>query len=178
MVDLKIEKEYPSDRAKNAARIPRNVIRDTALREGDPVLIQGTKRTVSVIKPLDIVDPDDSVRLDSYTRWNAGAELGDIVSLESVELKPAELVSIEIADSKGNRDEEITNELVGRVVMKNDIVPISTTEEPFVHAQLIDSSEDLVQVTIDKAQPDECLIITEETQITISPAEDEERQNR
>ncbi|GAA0258965.1 hypothetical protein GCM10009000_089840 [Halobacterium noricense] len=61
--------------------------------------------------------------------------------------------------------------------MTNDIVPISTTEGPFMRAQLTDSSEDLVQVTVDKAHPDECLIITEETHINSSPTEDENREN-
>lgn len=115
------------------------------------MLIRGAKLTVSMVKRLDIVDPDDSVRLDSYTRWNAGVELGDTVSLESVEPKPAEYVTVRVADSSGDITEELTGELVGRVVMMNDMVPISTIEGPFVQARLTDSSEDLVQVTIDKA---------------------------
>ncbi len=89
-VKLQVANARAEESGGGIARIPRNVMAELGVTEGDVIQISGKKHTVSrVMVPYAEDEGLAVIRLDGLQRANAGAGAGDHVVLERVEARPA-----------------------------------------------------------------------------------------
>lgn len=89
-VKLQVANARAEESGGGFARIPRSVMAELALSEGDAVQISGKRQTVSrVMAPYDEDEGLAVIRLDGLQRANAGANAGDQVILTRVEMRAA-----------------------------------------------------------------------------------------
>lgn len=89
-VKLQVANARAEESGGGIARIPRDVMTELGVTEGDVIQISGKKHTVSrVMAPYAEDEGLAVIRLDGLQRANAGAGAGDHVVLERVEARPA-----------------------------------------------------------------------------------------
>jgi transitional endoplasmic reticulum ATPase len=100
-VSLRVAEAKSRDVGRGIARIDSNVSSEIGLSAGDVVEIHGKKKTVAIYWPGYQEDVDKGIiRIDGYTRNNAGAGIDEKVSLKKVEAKKAKKVRISKTDSR------------------------------------------------------------------------------
>jgi transitional endoplasmic reticulum ATPase len=125
-VKLRVAEASQDDAYKGIARIDYDTMKSLGLRRGDVVLIKGAKETVAIIDrayPADV--GEEIIRIDGIIRKNAKTGVGEMVSLEKVEVKEAKKISIAPVQENivVQGDPEIFRRgLLGRAVTKGDIV--------------------------------------------------------
>ncbi|MCC2603447.1 CDC48 family AAA ATPase [Sphingopyxis yananensis] len=93
-VKLQVASARAEESGGGIARIPRDVMAELGVTEGDVIQISGKKLTVSrVMAPYAEDEGLAVIRLDGLQRANAGAGAGDHVVLERVEARPAARVT-------------------------------------------------------------------------------------
>ena len=94
-VELKVAEARSNDVGRGIARIDPRVIEELGLTSGDVIQIIGKKKTVAIVWPG---YPEDAglriIRIDGYTRKNAGVGIDDKVKIRKVEAKPANVVKL------------------------------------------------------------------------------------
>src|SRR5256886_11647966 len=98
---LRVAEAKPADAGRGIVRIDPEVMKILELKEGDIVLIEGTKSTAAGVRrgyPEDANRGD--IRMDGMQRRNAGVGIDDKVGLRKALARPAE-----------KRSEEHTSEL-------------------------------------------------------------------
>ncbi|MHC1626091.1 MAG: CDC48 family AAA ATPase [Methanoculleaceae archaeon] len=163
---LKVDSAYPEDQGKGKARLDPDTMLQLRLSPGDLVYIEGKRRTVAKVWRAMVNDwHHGKVRIDSYTRENAGTSIGDRVKVSPVEeVKPAARVVLAPPEDlpKGipiNYNAALT-QLIDFPVMKNDTVPIQAGL-PFMQPQLVPFKAVMVE-------PEDAVIITKNTTLEIS----------
>ncbi len=122
--------EIPSNAQRDIGmgivRIDTQILHQLGLREGDVCKIEGKRKTgVIVLRPY----PSDAglkiIRMDGYTRRNAGTGIGEKVILRPAELHEAKKITVAPADKNmklSMQGSEIKGFVAGRIVTKGDIV--------------------------------------------------------
>ncbi|MBW6451185.1 MAG: CDC48 family AAA ATPase [DPANN group archaeon] len=111
-------------------RFDTKILRELNIREGDPVSIEGKKLTGAIAVrayPSD-VGLSNIIRMDGYTRRNAGTGIGEQVTVKPLVLKEAKKITIAPAEHNIPQVpiEHIKRLFMGRIVIKGDIiVPIN-----------------------------------------------------
>lgn len=170
-IQLKVTKAYPTDSAKGIARIDPNLIQKLQISVGDIILLEGNKTTAAKVWGADRQDwKKDSIRIDGFTRQNAGAGLGQNIKVTTV--KPLGATRIVLAPIEGQviQIEGEVNDLVKRQIMKRpvmegDLIPIiSTTASPILGHMNTGQTIPLIAV---KVEPEGVVIIKEQTEIEL-----------
>ncbi len=127
------------DVGKGIARIDPDVMDELELENGDVILIEGRKSTV--VRAIQSKPQDRGlriIRLDNFTRQNAGVKIGDRVFVEKVDIRPAIMVKLAPAAKYYTQTGRaaanyIRNKLLYRPLLEGDIVPvqIATQMLPF-----------------------------------------------
>ena len=117
------------DVGKGVARLSEQTFRNLGLEPGDPIEIDGKKRTAAVAIPLGNEDEGlDIIRLDGLQRANAGVGSGDRVGVRPVQPTVARRVTVAPAQQNvrlsGNPD-ALKKTLAGRPLMAGDLVSTS-----------------------------------------------------
>ncbi len=123
--------EMPSNAQRDIGmgivRLDTQILHRLGMREGDVCEIEGKRRTGAIVlRPY----PSDAglkiIRMDGYTRRNAGTGIGEMVILRKAEIKEAKTVSVAPADKEMENikiaPSQAKNVLIGRVVTKGDLV--------------------------------------------------------
>jgi len=170
-IQLKVTKAYPTDSAKGIARIDPNLIQKLQISVGDIILLEGKKTTAAKVWRADRQDwKKDSIRIDGFTRQNAGAGLGDSIKVTTVQplgatrivLAPPEGQVIQI---RGEANELVKRMIMKRPVMEGDIIPIiSTTTNPILGHMNTGQTIPLIAV---KVEPEGVVIVKEQTEIEL-----------
>ncbi len=134
-VELRVEDVEQSDLAMGIARIDQTTMKDLQVVEEDVVLIVGSKKTVAkvhVTRPED--DGKKIIRIDAFTRRNAGTIIGKNVVVSKAEVSNAKII---VLSSKGIQlaiDDFLVkflkNSLLGRPLMKENIVEVRVLANP------------------------------------------------
>jgi len=163
---LKVDSAYPEDQGKGKARLDPDTMLRLRLSPGDLVAIEGKRRTVAKVWRAMVNDwHHGKVRIDSFTRANAGTSIGDRVRISSLEEEtPATRVVLAPPEDLPQQVPLNYNTVVSRLVdfpvVVNDTVPIQAGL-PFMQPQLVPFKA----VTV---EPENAVIITKNTLIEFS----------
>ncbi|MDD2471238.1 MAG: AAA family ATPase, partial [Methanocorpusculum sp.] len=131
-ITLKVDSAYPEDQGNGKARLDPDAMQALDVRAGDLVKITG--KTPTIAKVWRSLENDwnlEKIRIDKYTRANAGVNPGDCVTVEKVaEQIPATSVTLippgDLSPSFPSEDDEYLISLINFPVSKDDILPIKT----------------------------------------------------
>src|SRR3989344_1731775 len=189
-VKLKVVEALQDDAYKGIARIDTEIMRQLGLRRGDVILIKGGKETVAIVDrayPADIGEL--IIRIDGIIRRNAKTGIGELVSVSKAEIKEAKKINI-APSQKGimiqAHPESLKNGLLGRAVVKGDIVVLGGTARRRDIMSEMDLFDDIfaeafsgiggfgfsgfsqIKFLIVNTTPNQPCVITENTEIILS----------
>ncbi len=123
---IQVANARPEDSGRGIARLPRGVMAELGLAEGDVVEIAGKRTTASrVVHSYEEDEGLDVLRLDGLQRANAGVGSGDYVSVSKAESRVAQRVVLAPAQENlrlhGNPD-GLKRVFAGRPVVAGDVV--------------------------------------------------------
>jgi Cell division protein 48 (CDC48), N-terminal domain. len=85
-VFLKVDSAYPDDQGRGKARLDPDTMLQLRLSPGNLVVIEGKRTTIAKVWRSQINDWHQmKVRVDNYTRQNAGISIGDRVKVYPVD---------------------------------------------------------------------------------------------
>ena len=163
---LKVDSAYPEDQGAGKVRLDPDTMLQLRLSPGNIVVLEGKRRTVAKVWRSMVSDwHQGKVRVDNFTRANAGVSIGDRVRIQPVEdeieakkvvLAPPEDMPRQIPINY----QGAANRLIDFPVVKNDSVPIHAGL-PFMQPQLVAFKAVVVE-------PEQAVIITRNTQVEFS----------
>lgn len=187
-VKLKVVEALPDDAYKGIARIDAETMKALGVSRGDIVIIKGSRETVAIVDrayPSDV--GEGLIRIDGIIRRNAKTGIGETVVLSKADVKEAKKVVIAPAQQGIHIQAEgefFKRGLLGRAVLKGDIVVMGGVQQ---RRDLMSDTFDLFDIfseafennilpsfttarfIIASTQPAQPCIITENTELTLSP---------
>jgi transitional endoplasmic reticulum ATPase len=166
-IHLKVDSAYPGDQGGGKARLDPETMLFLKISPGDIVAIEGKRRTVVKVWRALLEDWNQhKVRIDNFTRINAGVSIGDTIKISTLkeEIEAKRVVLAPPEDLPKNipiaNNPHVLNNLVDFPVVKNDSVPIMIGL-PFIQPQIV--SYKVVDI-----EPEQAVIITKNTIIEFS----------
>ena len=166
-VQLRVDSAYPGDQGGGKARLDPETMLLLKISPGDLVAIEGKRRTVAKVWRALVEDWNQrKIRIDNFTRLNAGVSIGDTVRVvkiaDEVEAKRVVLAPPEDLPKKIPiaNNPHVVNGLIDFPIAKNDSVPIMLGL-PFIQPQI-------VAFKVVEIEPEEAVIITKNTSIEFS----------
>jgi len=164
---LKVDSAYPGDQGGGKARLDPETMLFLKISPGDIVVVEGKRRTVAKVWRSLVEDwNQNKIRIDNFTRMNAGVSIGDTVKVSRVqdEVEAKRVVLAPPEDLPRNVPINITphivNSLIDFPVVKNDLIPLSSGL-PFLQTQF-------VPFKVVEIEPEQAVIITKNTHIEFS----------
>ena len=126
-VSLRVAESQSRDVGRGIARIDPKVSSEIGLSAGDVVEIHGKKKTVAIYWPGYQEDYGKGIiRIDGYTRSNAGAGIDEKVDVKKVDAREAKKITI--APTEPLRimggEEYLKQILENRVISRGDLIPL------------------------------------------------------
>jgi transitional endoplasmic reticulum ATPase len=166
-VQLRVDSAYPGDQGGGKARLDPETMLALKISPGDLVAIEGKRRTVAKVWRALVEDWNQrKIRVDNFTRQNAGVSIGDTVKVvkiaDEIEAKRVVLAPPEDLPKKIPiaNNPHVVNSLIDFPVVKNDTIPI-VLGLPFIQPQI-------VGFKVIEVEPEEAVIITKNTSIEFS----------
>lgn len=166
-VQLRVDSAYPGDQGGGKARLDPETMLLLKISPGDLVAIEGKRRTVAKVWRALVEDWNQrKIRIDNFTRLNAGVSIGDAVKVvkiaDEVEAKRVVLAPPEDLPKKIPiaNNPHVVNGLIDFPIAKNDSVPIMLGL-PFIQPQI-------VAFKVVDIEPEEAVIITKNTTVEFS----------
>jgi transitional endoplasmic reticulum ATPase len=166
-VQLRVDSAYPGDQGGGKARLDPETMLLLKISPGDLVAIEGKRRTVAKVWRALVEDWNQrKIRIDNFTRLNAGVSIGDTVKVvkivDEIEAKRVVLAPPEDLPKKIPiaNNPHVVNGLIDFPVVKNDSIPIMLGM-PFIQPQI-------VAFKVVEVEPEEAVIITKNTSIEFS----------
>jgi transitional endoplasmic reticulum ATPase len=164
---LKVDSAYPGDQGGGKARLDPETMLYLKISPGDIVAVEGKRRTVAKVWRSLVEDwNQNKVRIDNFTRTNAGVSIGDTVRISPVkdEIEAKRAVLAPPVDLPRNipvaNNPNVLNALIDFPVVKNDSVPIMIGL-PFLQPQIV--SYKVVDI-----EPEQAVIISKNTEVVFS----------
>jgi len=124
-VTLTVRAAEKRDAGRGVARLSEAARRELGILSGDTVVIEGTHVTAAKFWPADADQDDGTVRVDADTRTNAGAKVGDLVTVTAREINDAKSVTLAPPEAMGS----VPSSVVERAVRRDlDGRPVSVGE--------------------------------------------------
>lgn len=170
-----VEKVYPTDDyGKGIIPLTAEVMEMLDLTAGEPVEIEGERKTVARVWRANILDgsTDDTVRIDTFIRYNAKVTVGDKVTIRKARVVPAKKITVAPLEEErltlsAEIEDKIRYSLRERYLVKEDIVPVrkdmlglNDVSQPEMKKQTVEFM--VTQVTPSKSM----VVITDETQVS------------
>jgi transitional endoplasmic reticulum ATPase len=196
-IQLKVVEALQDDAYKGIARIDSEIMKELEIRRGDVIIIKGNRETVAIADrsyPADV--GEGIIRIDGILRKNAKTAIGDIVSIAKAEIKEAKKIVIAPAQKgimvQGDPD-NLRRGLLGRAITKGDIVVLGGTQRrrDVMSEEFGGDMDDIfgnlgdilggmgfggfgggvtqIKFMIVSTNPNQPVIITENTEVTLSP---------
>jgi len=166
-VQLRVDSAYPGDQGGGKARLDPETMLALKISPGDLVAIEGKRKTVAKVWRSLVEDWNQKkVRIDNFTRLNAGASINDTVRVakiaDEIEARRVVLAPPEDLPKKIPiaNNPHVVNGLIDFPVVKNDTVPVMLGL-PFIQPQI-------VGFKVVEIEPEEAVIITKNTAIEFS----------
>jgi transitional endoplasmic reticulum ATPase len=166
-VQLRVDSAYPGDQGGGKARLDPETMLALKISPGDLVTIEGKRKTVAKVWRSLVEDWNQKkIRIDNFTRLNAGVSINDTVRVakiaDEIEAKRVVLAPPEDLPKKIPiaNNPHVVNGLIDFPVVKNDTVPVMLGL-PFIQPQI-------VGFKVVDIEPEEAVIITKNTAIEFS----------
>jgi len=166
-VQLRVDSAYPGDQGGGKARLDPETMLTLKISPGDLVAIEGKRRTVAKVWRSLVEDWNQrKIRIDNFTRQNAGVSIGDNVKVARIanEIEARQVVLAPPEDLPKKipiaNNPHVVNSLIDFPVVKNDTIPIMLGL-PFIQPQI-------VGFKVVEVDPEEAVIITKNTTIEFS----------
>ena len=165
-VQLRVDQAYPGDQGSGKARLDPETMLHLKISPGDLVTIEGKRRTVAKVWRSLVEDwNQQKLRIDNFTRTNAGVGIGDNVIVAKIE-NEIEAKRVVLAPPEGlpknlplSKNPHVLNSLIDLPVVKNDTIPVPLglpIQPQFVAFKVVD------------IEPEDAVIITKNTAIEFS----------
>jgi transitional endoplasmic reticulum ATPase len=143
-VTLTVKGAEKRDAGRGVARLPESARRSLGVLSGDTVVIEGDRPTVAKVWPAS--GGDGTIRIDADTRANAGANVGDTVTVRPVSVDEADTVLVELpVNVDDDLLDAVTSDLRDRPLQVGESLRL---ERPGVRATVVETSpEGTVRVT-------------------------------
>lgn len=155
---FEVAEVQPDDAGKKKALIDPEGMKTEGIEKGDLVVIEGDSRTVAVAEPGYSHDRKTGIiRIDGNTRRNAGAGIGDKVTLEKTEVREAEQVTLTPTGSMriNGGENYLKRALQNKPLMKGDRFRVRLISSP-------------VSFAVTGTHPDSPVVVTSRTEVSIS----------
>jgi transitional endoplasmic reticulum ATPase len=134
-VELKVEDVDRNDLAKGMARIDRASMELLQVSLDDIIEITGRRRTAVTVHPAPPTDEGGGIiRIDAYTRRNAGTSIGSLVEVCMAEVHNAVAVTLAPIGMRLNVDNDfelyLKNKLFERPVNRRDAIQVIMLGQP------------------------------------------------
>ena len=162
-VSLKVDTAYPADQGLGRARLDPGIMQEIGVSPGDIVTVTGTRTTVAKVWRSQPGDwNQEKIRIDKYTRLNAGAENGERVTVAKVaeEIKASVITIVPPADlpEPFMKEENFDlSALINHAVVAGDVLPIPT----FL------LGNPLIEFQVQKIEPENACLIAHDTEYDV-----------
>ena len=186
---LKVMEALQEEVYKGIVRIDSETMHLIDVRPGDIVEIEGNRITVGTIDRAYPTDVGQAViRMDGILRRNARTGIGETVKVRKSEIKEAKSIVLAPAQEgimiQANNPQLLKQSLLGRAVVKGDIIALGGTRRRRKPAAIDPSFEEIINAfeesfgsfnlsnikfIVADTNPKQGVIISENTQIAINP---------
>lgn len=192
IIKLRVVEALQDDAYKGIVRIDPDLMRKMGLDRGDIISISGSRKTYSIVDrayPADM--GEEIIRMDGIARKNCKTGIGEQVEIKKARIKEAKKITIAPAQ-KGimvqGDPEGMKRGLLGKPVIKGDIIVLGGTQrrkdimsDDFLGADIGELFNQMgfgggmpggltqIRFAIVSTNPNQPVIITENTEITLSP---------
>jgi transitional endoplasmic reticulum ATPase len=158
-ISLRVGDAKQRDVARGIARIDQKTMEKLNVSAGDVIEILGKRRTSAIAWPAYSEDQGrDIIRVDGFTRKNAGISINEYVVVTKAEVKDALSIVLAPIDMRLNVDEDFTNFVKNRLMERTFIEGDTTLVMMLGHP---------VQFTVMKTRPHGILRLTYDTKLQI-----------
>ncbi len=158
-IELKVLEVRQHEAGRGRVRIDEDAMELLGISAGDVVEIEGKRKTVAIAWPGYAEDKGKEViRMDGWTRKNAGVSIGDKVKVRKAEVKPAILVRLAPASMTLAVDENfvayVKKRLLDRPIIEGDVIQIPVLGQ-------------VIHFNVVSIKPKGVVVVTEKTQLKI-----------
>jgi len=158
-VQLRVGDARQRDVGRGIARIDQRTMRKLGISAGDVVEIVGKRTTSAIAWPAYSEDQNrEIIRIDGFTRKNAGVAINEYVVVRPAKVKNALNVTLAPVDMRLNVDEDFMNFVKNRLMERTLIEGDTTLVMMLGHA---------IPFTVTKTRPHGIVKVTPETRLTI-----------
>jgi len=158
-MQLRVGDARQRDVGRGIARLDQKTMQKLSLSAGDVIEIAGKRTTAAISWPAYSEDQDKGlIRIDGFTRKNAGVAINEYVIVKPAKVKDAASVVLAPVDMRLNVDEDFTNFVKNRLMERTFVEGDTTLVMMLGHA---------IPFTVTKTRPHGIVRITYETQLQI-----------
>jgi transitional endoplasmic reticulum ATPase len=158
-IQLRVGDARQRDVGRGIARIDQKTMQRLGISAGDVIEICGKRTTSAIAWPAYSEDQNrDLLRIDGFTRKNAGVPLNEYVIVRAAKVKPALSITLAPVDMRLNVDEDFTNFVKNRLMERTLVEGDTTLVMMLGHA---------IPFTTTKTRPHGIVKVTAETKLTI-----------
>ena len=158
-IQLRVGDARQRDVGRGIARIDQKTMQKLGISAGDVIEICGKRTTSAIAWPAYSEDQNrDLLRIDGFTRKNAGVAINEYVVVRGAKVKPALSITLAPVDMRLNVDEDFTNFVRNRLMERTLVEGDTTLVMMLGHA---------IPFTTTKTRPHGIVKVTAETKLTI-----------
>jgi transitional endoplasmic reticulum ATPase len=158
-LQLRVGDARQRDVGRGIARIDQRAMQKLGISAGDVVEIVGKRTTSAIAWPAYSEDQNrDMIRIDGFTRKNAGMAINEYVLVRPAKVKSALSLTLAPVDMRLNVDEDFTNFVRNRLMERTLVEGDTTLVMMLGHA---------IPFTVTKTRPHGIVKVTTETRLTI-----------
>jgi transitional endoplasmic reticulum ATPase len=158
-IQLRVGDARQRDVGRGIARIDQRTMQKLGISAGDVIEIVNKRTTSAIAWPAYSEDQNrDIIRIDGFTRKNAGAAINEYVSIKPAKVKTALGITLAPVDMRLNVDEDFTNFVRNRLMERTLVEGDTTLVMMLGHA---------IPFTVTKTRPHGIIKVTGETKLTI-----------
>jgi len=160
-IQLRVGDAKQRDVGRGIARIDQKTMSKLGISAGDVVEIAGKRNTAAIAWPAYSEDQDRGlIRIDGFTRKNAGVAINEYVIVRPGKVKDATSVVLAPIDMRLNVDEDFTN------FVKNRLLERTFTEGDTTLVMMLGQA---IPFSVTKVRPHGIVRVTHETNLQILP---------
>jgi len=158
-LQLRVGDARQRDVGRGIARIDQRAMQKLGISAGDVVEIVDKRTTSAIAWPAYSEDQNrDMIRIDGFTRKNAGVAINEYVLVRPAKVKSALSITLAPVDMRLNVDEDFTNFVRNRLMERTLVEGDTTLVMMLGHA---------IPFTVTKTRPHGIIKVTTETRLTI-----------
>ncbi len=158
-IQLRVGDARQRDVGRGIARIDQRAMQKLGISAGDVIEIVNKRTTSAIAWPAYSEDQNrDIIRIDGFTRKNAGAAINEYVVIKPAKVKTALGITLAPVDMRLNVDDDFTNFVRNRLMERTLVEGDTTLVMMLGHA---------IPFTVSKTRPHGIVKVTAETRLTI-----------